>query len=133
MAEQTGVPYNVSCDKEYMMDAPRTSFDTAIDAGIIVLTIGTAVTHMSLLFPDVMFLLNGIGYLALLGALYLPIPRLMPYRRLIRRALIGYAILTIVLWIAIGERSTIGYLNKLNETALVALLLLRDRRAAMRA
>ncbi len=112
------------------MDAPRNSLDTAIRAGIVLLTFGTALTHMSLLFPDPVFLLNGIGYLTLLGALYLPIPRLRPYRRLLRRALIGYTLLTIALWVAFGERSATGYLNKVNELGLVLLLLIDDRRSA---
>jgi hypothetical protein len=111
------------------MDAPRSSLDTAIRAGIVVLTFGTALTHMSLLFPDPVFLLNGIGYLTLLGALYLPIAQLRPRRRLIRRVLIGYTLLTIAIWILIGERSMIGYVNKVNEIALVLLLLLDDRRS----
>jgi hypothetical protein len=94
---------------------------------IIVLTLGTALTHMSLLFPDVMFILNGLGYLGLLGALYLPIPVLAGRRRMVRWALIGYTLLTIVLWVAFGLREPIGYLNKLNEVLLVAALIVEDR------
>ena len=110
------------------MVAPRTTTDWLIRAGIIVLTVTTALTHISLLFPDPVFILNGLGYLALLGALYLPIPLLVPYRRQIRWLLIGYTLLTIGLWLAFGSRILIGYLNKLNEVVLIALLLLEQRR-----
>ena len=68
----------------------------------MVLLTSIAAVHLSLLFPDVAFILNGLGYLALLAALYLPVPRLLPYRRVVRLTLIGYATLTILLWVAIG-------------------------------
>lgn len=110
------------------MVAPRTT-DGLIRAGIIVLTVATALTHISLLFPDPVFILNGLGYLVLLGALYLPIPLLVPYRRQIRWLLIGYTLLTILLWLAFGSRILIGYLNKLNEIVLIALLWLEQRRS----
>lgn len=111
------------------MVAPRTTTDWLIRAGIIVLTVATALTHISLLFPDPVFMMNGLGYLALLGALYLPIPLLRPYRRQICWLLIGYTLLTIGLWLAFGSRILIGYLNKLNEVVLIVLLLLEQRRS----
>ena len=110
------------------MISPRTTTDWLIRAGIIVLTLSTALTHVALLFPDPVFIINGLGYLALLGALYLPM--LVPYRRQIRWLLIGYTLLTISLWLAFGSRIVIGYLNKLNEIALIALLLLEQRRSS---
>lgn len=98
---------------------------------IIALTMGTAVTHMSLLFPDLVFILNGLGYLGLLGALYLPIPALVPHRPLVRRLLMGYTALTIGLWGLFGLRTPLGYLNKLNEVALIVALIIEERRTAM--
>jgi hypothetical protein len=97
--------------------------------GIVVLALGTASVHLylgSLGFP--LFLLNGLGYLALVAALYLPIPRLAHYRGTVRWALIGYAALTIVLWVLVGARTPIGYADKLIEIALIALLLIEGRR-----
>jgi hypothetical protein len=94
---------------------------------VILLTVSTALTHMSLLFPDLIFILNGLGYLGLLGALYLPIAPLAPYRQLIRRILIGYTALSVLLWLAFGLREPIGYINKLNELLLIALLVWEDR------
>lgn len=94
---------------------------------VILLTISTALTHISLLFPDLIFILNGLGYLGLLGALYLPIAPLAPYRQLVRRILIGYTALSVLLWLVFGLREPIGYINKLNELLLIALLIWEDR------
>jgi hypothetical protein len=85
------------------MSANRSAADTVIRVGVIVLTLIAAAILLSLLFPDPAFILNGLGYLTLLAALYLPIPRLVPYRRIVRLTLTGYATLTILLWVAIGS------------------------------
>lgn len=95
--------------------------------GIILITIATALIHFSLLFPDVLFILNGLGYLTLLAALYLPLPQLAGYRRLIRWALLGYTALTIILWIIMGSRIPIAYIDKAIEVVLIALLWLESR------
>src|SRR5215207_2696670 len=112
--------------------APQSAADIAIRIGVVVLTVITAIVHLSLLFPDPVFILNGLGYLTLLAALYLPIPRLVPYRRVVRLTLIGYATLTILLWVAIGERSLLGYSTTADEVALVILLLIEGRRMRLR-
>ncbi len=95
--------------------------------GIILITIATALIHFSLLFPDVLFILNGLGYLTLLAALYLPLPQLAGYRRLICWALLGYTALTIILWIIMGSRIPIAYIDKAIEVVLIALLWLESR------
>jgi hypothetical protein len=110
------------------MPETRSAADTAIRVGVVLLTSIAAAVHLSLLFPDVAFILNGLGYLALLAALYLPIPRLAPHRRLVRWMLIGYATLTILAWVAIGERTLLGYSTTAGEVALIALLLIEGRR-----
>src|SRR5215207_8238504 len=112
--------------------APLSTSDIVIRIGVAVLTLMVAVVHLSLLFPDPVFILNGLGYLTLLAALYLPITRLVPYRRAVRWALIGYAALTVVLWVAIGERTPLGYATTVDEVALVALLVLEGRRLRLR-
>ena len=114
------------------MSATRSAADTVIRDGVILLTLITAAVHLSLLFPDTAFILNGLGYLTLLAALYLPIPRLAPHRRVVRWSLIGYATLTILLWVAIGERSLLGCLTTADEVALVLLLLVEGRRTRSR-
>lgn len=96
--------------------------------GIIALTIATALIHFSLLFPDPVFIMNGLGYLGLLAGLILPHPLLDRRRRRIRWALISYTALTIVLWLAFGSRTPIAYADKVIELALIALLVIEDRR-----
>lgn len=98
-----------------------------LQIGIILLAAATAVIHFSLVFPDTLFILNGLGYLALVAALYLP--QFREYRSLVRWALMAYTALTVILWIAIGVRSTLAYVNKLIEIALIVLLFLEYREA----
>lgn len=99
--------------------------------GIILFTLATAFLHLSL-FPilglDPIFL-NGFGYLALLGAYFLPIPFLQERHNLVWWALFGYTVLTIVLWVVLGEKnfsastsSMIGYYAKAAEVLLLAFL-----------
>ncbi len=109
-------------------NVPRSAADTAIRIGVVVLTLMAALVHLSLLFPDPVFILNGVGFLALLAALYLPVPRLVPHRRAVRWTLIGYATLTILAWVAIGERTPLGYSTTAGEVALVILLLVEGSR-----
>lgn len=53
--------------------------------GVIVLALGTAAIHLYLgLSGFPLFVLNGLGYLALVAALYLPVPRLARYRDAVR-------------------------------------------------
>jgi hypothetical protein len=114
------------------MSATRSAVDTAIRSGVVVLTLIAAAVHLSLLFPDPAFILNGLGYLVLLAALYLPIGPMVPYRRLVRWTLVGYATLTILLWVAIGERSLLGFATTADEVALVVLLLVEGGRMRSR-
>jgi hypothetical protein len=96
---------------------------------IILLTTATALIHIWLAFQfpggvDPVFILNGIGYLGLLGLLYLPIDRLAHYRNLIRWVLIAYAATTVIIWLfpQIGARSPIAYTTKTIEVALIICL-----------
>lgn len=104
-----------------------------IRVGIIVLTVATAVIHFRqaflFLIPDILFVLNGIGYLTLLAALCLPIPQLSSYKKLIRFALIGFAALTIVTWFVVtgGYGNSIAYIDKTIEAVLITLLLIEAR------
>ena len=111
------------------MTTSRTSTDTAIRTGIVLLTLATALIHLQLNFPDPVFILNGLGYLALLAALVLPVPRVARHRNVVRWGLIGYAALTIFLWILLGARTPIGYTDKAIEVLLISLLLLEARRS----
>lgn len=98
--------------------------------GIIALTLTTAIIHLylgSLGLP--LFVLNGLGYLALLAALYLPIPRLASYQNAVRWVLVGYTALTVVLWLVItgGASTAIGYVDKMAEVLLIILLVASAR------
>jgi hypothetical protein len=110
------------------MASTNVSAGDPVRLGIIVLAIGTALIHLYLGlqgFP--LFVLNGFGYLGLLAALILPIPRISEYRNLVRWVFVGYTALTIFLWILVGARNPTGYADKIIELALVALLLLEAR------
>ncbi len=109
------------------MTTSRTSTDAALRVGIVVLTLVLALIHLQLNFPDPMFILNGLGYLALLAALYLPIPQLARYRNLVRWVFIGYTALTLALWLIIGARIAVGFISAASEVALIVLLLLEAR------
>lgn len=93
---------------------------------IIILTLATAFIHFSLAFPDVLFILNGLGYLTLLAAMYLPLPFAKDNRGLVRWVFMGFTAVTILAWIAIGNKSwpagLLGYLTKAIEVVLLGLL-----------
>ena len=112
------------------MASTSVSASDPLRIGIILLTVGTALIHLYLGlkgFP--LFILNGLGYLTLLAALTLPIPRVSDYRNLTRWVLVGYAALTIFLWILVGARNSIGYTDKVIELALISLLLIEASRS----
>jgi hypothetical protein len=111
------------------MPSSSTSANLVLRVGIVALTLGTALIHLSLNFPDPGFVLSGLGYLTLLAALYLPVPQVSRYRDVVRWVLVGYAALTILLWILLGDRTAIGYTAKAIEATLIALLLLEARRS----
>jgi hypothetical protein len=112
--------------------------------GIILLTATTALLHLAAAFdkvlfpesPDPLFILNGLGYLGLLGAYFLPLDFFQDRHKLVWRVFFGYVILTIVAWFYIwviqyviigGEfffshDSIYGVPAKLAELALLYLL-----------
>lgn len=97
---------------------------------IIVLTLITAVIHLALApgegTPTIPFILNGIGYLALLGALYLPLEFLVGYRNAAGWALLVFAVITIIAyfvsWGVSGFTDPLGMFDKIVEVVLVVLL-----------
>jgi TIR domain len=77
---------------------------------IILLVLATAVLHLAAAYdrelfpngiPDPLFLLNGLGYLSLLGIYFLPISSFQHNHASIWLFLFGYVILTIVAWLVI--------------------------------
>jgi hypothetical protein len=77
-----------------------------------------------------LFLLNGIGYLVLVTALYLP--ALAQYRPIIRWLLIIFAALTIVMYLLVNglRPNPLGIFDKLAEIALIVLLFIDGRQAS---
>jgi hypothetical protein len=110
-----------------------------LQIAIIFLTAATAVVHFTLFtgrLGDVMFILNGLGYLGLLAALYLQVPIFANRRGLARVLLMVLAAVTIVAWIAMGEKNLakgyiayIGYTDKIVEIVLIILLWLENQRS----
>jgi hypothetical protein len=71
---------------------------------------------------DVLFTLNGLGYLGLL-ALFFANPSAVASRRsLMHYVFIGYTAATVLAWVAIGQRDAFAYLTKLDELVLIAAL-----------
>lgn len=101
---------------------------TPLQIAIILLVVATAAIHLALGVPNglPMFILNGIGYLVLVAALYLP--QLRQYQTYTRWALILYTAVTIIGWVAIGARNMVGYADKLIEIALIACLFIEGRK-----
>ena len=96
---------------------------------IIGLTLLTAFIHLFLGVNDLLLFLNGLGYLALLVALYTPQPALLlKFRQPVYWALISYTLLTIVLYFVAhpwglegGSFDKLGLGTKVVELALVGL------------
>jgi len=100
--------------------------------GIALSGLATALLHLFLfsrlgLDPIV---LNGLGYLALLGAYFLPIPFLQGKHNLVWWGLVGYTVLTFILWVVMGDKTfvldfsnaAIGYYAKAAEIVLLYFL-----------
>lgn len=109
----------------------------AIQVGIFILTLFTAFAHLYLwMQPDealrIWFLLNGLGYLVLLAAFFLP--QFTQIHHLVSWTLLGYALLTIILWFFLGSPRE-GKLDPFDlsvkgvETVLVVLLFINNARA----
>ncbi len=111
----------------------KSSLLSAVQIGIILTALATALIHFSLLFPDVLFILNGLGYLTLLAAYLLPVDLAKANHNLIRWVFIAFTLVTILAWVAIGDKSwpagSLGYLTKIIEVVLIILLLI-DRQPA---
>jgi hypothetical protein len=101
---------------------------TGKQIGIIFAALATAILHITL-FPDIMFTLNGLGYLGLLGAYLLPVSLFQRNHNMVWWAFVGYTALTIVLWVIMGDKnfvagtsSATGYYAKAAELILIVLL-----------
>ena len=108
-------------------DKDLTVAGVALRFGIVALTLGTAYIHSTL--GGLLFTLNAIGYATFAIAMIVPISLAVQYRWLIRLALIGYALTTIVGWAIQGPYYTTAYIAKGIEVALIFLLVVDFLRA----
>lgn len=94
---------------------------------IVGLTVATAVIHFILAFMgdsvDVLFVLNGLGYLALIAALYF-LPQLAGQRSLIRWALMGYTAVTFILYFVFNWPNIWGPLGLIDKSIELILIIL---------
>lgn len=99
--------------------------------GIIIAALATAYLHLSLysILGVDPIVLNGLGYLALLAAYFLPIPFFQQRHKLVWWGLLGYTALTFVLWVVMGNKdfdaspsAAIGYYAKVAELFLLGFL-----------
>lgn len=100
--------------------------------GVIVSSLATAIFHI-MCFPYFgwfdSIVLNGFGSIALLVAYFLPLPILQKNRQITYWAIISYTLLTIVLWIFLGDKAFnfattawIGYFAKVAEMFLLIFM-----------
>jgi hypothetical protein len=128
------VGFDMEKKKERRNMNTESSRISAVQIGIIILTLATALIHFSLLFPDYLFILNGLGYLTLLVAYFLPIELARKYHNLVRWLFIIFILATILGWVAIGDKSwpagALGYVTKLIELGLLVLLVVDGRQSS---
>ncbi|MBC7876811.1 MAG: hypothetical protein H7Y59_06520 [Anaerolineales bacterium] len=96
---------------------------------VMILTTITALIHFERAIQDpdirILFILNGMGFFALLAAFYMPM--FQKHHKLVRWTYIGYTAVTILLyfvWVAMSGEWTIplGPIAKLVEAALIVLI-----------
>ena len=96
----------------------------ALTAGIVELTLTTALIHASL--GGLLFTLNAAGYLALAAALVaaatIPHPLVRRFGWMPRIALAAYTVVTIVGYVVMGPYFVLGWVTKAIEVAIVTLV-----------
>jgi len=90
---------------------------------------GFAILQLIPVPRSTLFILNGIGYLVLIIALYLP--PLYRFQRIVRWLLIIFAAVTFILYFLVNgfHLQTISIIDKVAEIALIILLLIDDRQS----
>ena len=98
---------------------------------IVVFTLITAVIHLVLGFGSlgdgffgVLFILNTVGYLALLVALLRPLAFLQGQEKLVHYGFMAFAAVTIIAWLVMNGDFTnpIGLVTKIDELLLIVVL-----------
>lgn len=93
----------------------------ALRLSVVGLTLATAAIHATL--GGWLFFANAAGYGVLVVAMVAPIALLSRWRWVVRAALIGFTVSTIVGWLIMGARFPLAYVDKAIELVLVAVLL----------
>ncbi len=102
---------------------------TSSKIALIVLTIITALLHFQRAIADpdirILFILNGLGYFALLAAFYMP--AFQKHHKLARWTFVGYTAVTILLyfvWVAMSADWTVpvGPIAKVIEAVMIYLI-----------
>ena len=98
---------------------------------IIALALLTALIHLFLGVQGgiAIFILNGLGFIALVAALYL-LPQLAHWSTYIRWALVAYTAITIVAYFVVNPHpfeDSVGLITKAIEVILIVLLYLQKR------
>jgi hypothetical protein len=109
-----------------IIEGPRTPTAILLRVAIVVLTLITAYIHTTL--GNLMFMANAVGYVVLAVAMVAPLAIADKYRWLIRAALVGFTLATILGWVMFGARYWLGYLDKGLEVVLIALLVIEMMR-----
>ena len=94
---------------------------------ILLSALFTGLVHLVLLSiqlgsPSPIFILNGLGYLVLLGLFWFNPSFVAGRRTLFHYAFMAYAAVTILLWIPAGQRDLTAYLTKASEVVLIVAL-----------
>lgn len=97
-----------------------------VRVGIALVTLLTAVIHLNL--GELLFILNGVGYLALWAALFLPIAAFAKWQGQIRWLFVGYTLVTIILYFVshpngVWQEDGLGVATKFIEVLLLLLLI----------
>lgn len=102
------------------------TIDRVLTLGILALAAATAYIHVTL--GGLLFLLNGLGYIGLIGlvviATFVPHPLVARFAWIPRLALIGYTAATIAGYLIIGPYFGLGWITKGIEVALISLVML---------
>ena len=105
-----------------VIEGPRSTFSVILRIGIVALALATAYLHTTL--GSLMFMANAVGYTVLAVAMIAPLPILARYRWLVRAALLGFTVFTIIAWVAFGARYWMAYVDKGIEVGLIVLLVI---------
>ena len=96
--------------------------------GVVGLTTATAIIHLALAadsegFFQIAFILNGVGYLALMAGMYF-LPQLAKQQGLIRWALLAFTAVTFVLYFVFNWPDVWGPMGLVDKAVELALMVL---------